>query len=154
MEANDFGVYIETVTVYIHDPAVQWFELMGVPVRDYEEGTSYPFVRFGEVGDLLSAPRKETTLFVFDELMLVPKEFYKVLTKLSVLRRHERVGIFAGSQRPANIPREFLSLSNNILVFALHDRDDVSKLKGLLNKEQLESIPTQKVGEFVEVRLV
>lgn len=157
MKRHSHGIHITTPRVFVHDPAsfinensAQWPEIMGIPVKPYDPEESFPFVRFQTVDGMLSAPRDGDTILLFDELMLVEKEHYKELQDLSVLRRHHRVAIFAGSQRPAKIPKEFLSLSNSILVFNLHDVDDLQKLKSLLSKEELQAVPKLKQGQYIE----
>ena len=159
LQRNEYGLLVSTNRVFIHDPAAllgdpQWPEVMGIPVRDYDPEENYPFVRFKTVDELLDAPREGTTFLLFDELMLLPKEFYTRLTELCVLRRHQRVAIFAGSQRPAKIPKEVLAFTNRLLIFALSDRDDILKLKNLVTKEELARIPSLSVGQYIEVRSV
>jgi len=155
LQKTDFGVLLSTPRVFLHDPAREWSEIMGLPVKDLADGWAYPYTRCETVEELLQVDTGlEPCFFVFDELMLVDRAHYAALTELCVLRRHRRIAIFAGSQRPAKIPKEVLALSNSLYVFALSDRDDLLKLKNLLTAEQSARVPRLKVGEFVEVSSV
>lgn len=139
------GDHFVSRRVIVYDPAGDWqreklggFELWDW--RRYRKEVPLNYVLTDN--DLRSVLIYEkNAIVVFDETMTLGQDFYPLIKNACVMRRHRDLAFAFCSQRPMSIPKEILTLSNEVYAFHVHDPDDVKRLGSVLPEWKLQRVP-------------
>lgn len=154
--------YLETYRVHTYDPRGEFDSFLGIDIvthgtKNYTENA--PFVRYRTPRQAVLSAREHGGILILEELMTIPKQDFQLIREASVGRRHDDEGtanpifIYGASQRPVHVPKEIIDLSDEIYLFRLLSRKDISHVSHLIPRDMESRIPNLKQGEHFHIVL-